>query len=547
MKAVRYVSPYLLAMVYCNLGESEQAFAKLEEALTIRDARILWLGVDPQFDRLRNDPRLHSLLRRTSNPLAVRPVTAPEKSKSDHIISLAVLPFKLLSANRGDVSGDFLGIGLADALITRLSTVRRFVVRPTSSVLRFGEVADSVQAGRELGVDFVLEGSLRRLGDRLRVSIQLLNVSDEAAEWAVSFDEKNTDVLELEDSISERVAKVLIPHFTGEEQKQLSKRGTNNPQAYEAYLRGRYFWNQFTPDSLPKALTAFQTAVALDPTYALAHVGLADFYIWANIYGLLPSPEATPLAEAAALRAIELDDQLGEAYASLGLVYSNRGDWPECERIYKRALELNPNYVHAHEWYAALLVGLGEFAEGVEEINRTERLDPLSLRTKTLVAWTLYQTRRFDEALAKGREIVDLDKNYPQGHSQIGLNLLAMGRAEEAVPYLQKFDAMIPNSALAKYQLCFALVAAGRRAEAQAVLAEMKSLATQTYVKPFFLAMAHAALEERDEALAYFETVLAESEPWMLWLGTEPMLAPLRKDPRFIELLKKAKLPVIEQ
>jgi TolB-like protein/tetratricopeptide (TPR) repeat protein len=452
------------------------------------------------------------------------------------------LPFKLLSTNVGDVSGDFLGVGLADALITRLSTVRRFVVRPTSSVLRFGAGADSIQAGRELGVDFVLEGNIRRIDNRMRVTIQLLGVTNNAAEWAVSFDEKNTDVLELEDSISERVAKVLIPHFTGEEQKQLSKRGTNSPQAYEAYLRGRYFWNQFTPESLPKALAAFQNAVALDPNYTLAHVGLADFYSWANIYGILPSPQATPLAEAAALRAIELDDQLGEAYASLGLVYSNRSNWAESERLYQQALELNPHYVHAHEWYGALLVGLGKFAEGIKEVNLTEQLDPLSLRTKTMVAWTLYQAGRFEEGLEKGQEILELDKNYPQGYAQIALNQLALGRVEEAVANFQKFDAMIHDSALAKYQLCFALVAAGRQAEARAVLEEIKTLATQTYVKPFFLAMAHTALGERKAAFASFEKSLAESEPWLLWLGTEPMLTGLRADPHFVELLKKANL-----
>jgi TolB-like protein/Tfp pilus assembly protein PilF len=548
MKAVRYVSPYLVAMIYSNLGEVEQAFAKLEEALAIRDARLLWLGVDPQFDRLRHDPRLHNLLRHTQNPLAAHTsVVAQEQAKPEKVTSLAVLPFKLLGAPTGSNTGDeYLGIGLADALISRLSKVQRFLLRPTSSVLCCGDCTDSFVAGRELKVDYVVDGTIRRVGERVRITAQLLNIGDISTRWAEQYNEKLTDVLELEDSIASQVAAALIPQLTGEERLRLEKRGTNSPAAYEAYLRGRYHWNQFTPDSLPKALAAFQKAVALDPNYALAQVGLADFYLWANIYGIIPSAEATPLAEAAAHRALQLDDRLGEAYASLGLVNSNRRNWAESERLYHQALELNPSYMHTHEWYAALLVGLGKFAAGIEEIKRAEQLDPLSLRTKTLVAWTLYQTQRFDDALAKGREIIDLDKNYPQGYAQIALNQLALGRAEDAVVNLQKFDVMIPNSALAKYQLCFALVAAGRQTAARTVLEEMKTLATSTYVKPFFLAMAHVALDERDTAFAYFEKSMAESEPWLLWLGTEPMLAGLHNDPRFLVLLNRANLSLVQ-
>jgi tetratricopeptide (TPR) repeat protein len=353
-------------------------------------------------------------------------------------------------------------------------------------------------------------------------------------------------VLELEDSISERVVKCLLPQLTGDEEKQLQKRGTNSPEAYESYLRGRFHWNRFTPDALLKAREAFQQSIELDPNYALPHVGLADFYIWANIYGLIPAPEAATLAEAAALRAVELDENSGEAYASLSLIYQNRLDWAKSERFYQKSLELAPNYVHAHEWRAAQLVGHGKFDEGALEIRIAERLDPLSLRTKTLVAWTLYQAHRFDEALDVARQIVDLDENYPQGYSQIGNNLLQLGQTEEAVDNFRKFDRMIPHSALAKYLLCHGLVRNGKIEEARRVLEEIKALAASGYVKPYFLGMAHAAVGERDAAFANFEKAFAENDPWMLWLGTEPMLDFLRDDSRLDDLLRKMNLPVLE-
>ncbi|HEX4951551.1 MAG TPA: protein kinase [Blastocatellia bacterium] len=543
--AKQYLKPYFLAVACAALGHFDEAFAWFDKTIAEHSEWMIWLATDTNLDGLRQDPRYPALLRRTNNPLA-RPQNAGV-SHTGGDKSLAVLPFKLLNPNADEASGDFMGVGLADALITRLSTVRRFIVRPTSSVLRFANSTDSLQAGRDLGVDFVLEGNIRRLPDRIRVTIQLLSVCENAARWAGSFDEKNADVLELEDSISARVANALIPHLTGEEQKQLARRGTNKPEAYEAYLRGRYHWNQFTPESLPKAHAAFENAIALDPEYALAYVGLADFYIWASIYGLMPSLPALEKAEQLARRAIALGEELGEAYSTLGLVLQNQKRWDESEALSKRAIQLSPNYVHAHEWYGAILVGTGRTEEGIAEIKLAERLDPLSPRTKTMVAWTLYQAHRFAEALDCAQQIVDLDKNYPQGHAQVGLSLLALGRTAEALPMLQKFDEMIPDSALAKYQLCFAYVAVGQIEAARTVFAQIKALAERGHVKPYFLAMAHVAFGEYDAAFPYFEQALAEKDAWMLWLGTEPMLANLHDDPRFVELLERMQNPLAEQ
>ncbi|HEY0428024.1 MAG TPA: protein kinase [Pyrinomonadaceae bacterium] len=544
MSVSRYVSPYLTAMIYSNLDERETAFAYLEKALEIRDGRLAWLAIDPQFDVLHEDARFQEILRRTNNPLYIR-----EAKAKKHQPVIAVLPLKSLSYGQDLHTGDqFLGIGLADALITRLTNIKRIVVRPTSSVLRYSEeTTDPFQAGRELNVEFVLDGNFRRVGERVRISMQLLNVKENTSRWAQTFDENFTDVLELEDSISEKVSQSLVSSLTGEEQKQLAKRGTNNVEAFKAYMRGRYFWNQFTPESLPKALESFQKAVALDSNYALAYIGVADFYNWACIYGMIPPSECYPKLEENLRRALEIDDRLGEAYSELGLTDSNQWNFAEAEKNHRRAIELSPNYSLAHEWLSSLLVSTGRFEEGIREIKIAEQLDPLSLRAKTLTAWTFYQVRRFEDSLEKAQEIIELDKNYPQGYLQSANALIELGRAEEAVEAAQKAVEMMPGAALVIYVLCFALSAAGRVEEARKYLTQIENLASKTYVKPYFLAMSYLAVGDVDAAFEHFRTSFDEKDMWLVWFGTEPKLDSIRTDARFLELFRQTNNPILKR
>lgn len=461
------------------------------------------------------------------------------REQKTHAVSgsklVAVLPLSLLSpAGTQNTDEAYLTVGLADAIITRLTSVRKLTVRPTSSITRYNEPQiNPLRAGVELGVDFVLDGRIRRFGERLRISLQLLDVQNGTAIWAGQFDEDLTDVLELEDAISEQVVAVLIPHLTGDERQKLSKRGTNNPEAYEYYLKGRFYWNQFTPQSLPKAIESYQKAIELDPEYALAFVGIADFYIWACIYGLVPNAESYERAGKAARRALEIDNQLGEAYASLSLITLNQFRFAEAEKLALRAIDIAPNYALAHEWYSALLVSCGRNAEGIAEIKRAEELDPLSLRTKTLVVWTCYQAGDIDLAYEKARDIVNLDDNYPQGHLQLGYVLCELGRAEEGLPLMKRALEMMYDSGLAKFHVCFGLAAAGRSDEAAALANEMKTAARSRYVKPMFLFFACVAAGQFDEAFGYLDTAIAERDPWLVWLGTEPKLAAFRKDPRY--------------
>jgi len=472
-----------------------------------------------------------------------RPAKRRYEDRDDSTL-VAVLPLSVLNGPSEESTDEaYLTVGLADAIITRLTSVRKLTVRPTSSITRYHEHhINPFRAGMELGVDYVLDGRLRRFGDRLRISLQLLDVKNFSAIWAGQFDELLTDVLELEDAISEQVAAALIPQLTGEDRQKLAKRGTNDPKAYEAYLRGRFYWNQFTVVSFGKAIESFKEAVAIDPEYALAHVGIADFYIWGNIYGLIPAKEYYENADSALERALAIDDQLGEAYASLALVTNNRFRRAESERLMLKALDLVPHYPHTYEWYSALLISTGRREEGIRSVRKAEDLDPLSLRTKTLVAWTIYQTGDLQAALSKAEEIISLDDTYPQGHLQRGNILIEMGRADEAVAEIERAMDLMPDSALVQYYLCFALAAAGRRDEAVKLADQMEAAALTGYVKPMFLGLSRVATGEYDKAFRYLSTAVDEFDPWLVWLESEPKLEAFRSDARYAELVARTRI-----
>lgn len=545
----QYVKPYFLALTCVAAGEIDEAFQWLDKAYQEGDVWLIWIATEPKLDPIRQDPRYENLLNRMKHPLT-KYEGVPQAFDTGGDKSIAVLPFKVLNTRKDEDTGDeYLGVGLADSLITRMSNIQRLIVRPTSSILHYESDTDPFKAGRQLNVDFVLDGHIRHWGaTNIRVTVQLSSVREGATRWAGHFDEEFTDVLSVEDAISTKVVETLLPQLTGEEKKKLAKRGTNNAKAYEAYQRGRFHWNQFTPESLPKALKSFQKAVALDPNYALAFVGLGEFYIWACIFGIMPPEICYSQAKAGTRLALELDPTLGEAYAVQGLITSSTDwNWKEAEELYQRAITLNPSYSLAHEWYAATLITTGRFSEAVKETRRAEELDPLSLRAKSLSAWYYYQCGLFKESAAKAQQVLDLDHAYPQGYLQLGNALTHMGEADRAVDTLQKLDYLMPDSALAMYNLCYALVAANKKDIALKVLDKLEMLASETYVKPYFLGMAYAAVGDTDRAFVHFEAAFAERDPWLIWFGTEAKLQPLRSDPRYIKLLRQMNSPIFDK
>ncbi len=542
----QFVSNYHTALIYAFLDEKEKALALLEDCGQKSDAWLVWLGVEPGFDNLRSDARFKAVMATTKNPILSRDELNDEKPNP----TLAVLPFKVMNAASEQSTDDkFLGIGLADALITRLSNIRRFTVRPTSSVLRYDTENDPFSAGGELGADFLIDGNIRRVGETLRVTVQLLSIEQGATRWAQRFDESITDFLTLEDSISEQIVAELLPQLTGEDREQLKKRGTNDPQAYEAYLRGRYFWNKFTNESFPKAFEAFSEAVRLDPNFAPAHVGIADFYIWLCIFGILPSLEAFPKAKEAAQRALEIDPQLGEAYTTLAFATTiHDWDWEKAEFLFKRALELSPNYSVAHEWYSNLLAATGRFDEAVSASNRAVELNPMSARGLVMNGWLHYQTRHFRRAVSEAEKAVEMESAFPQGFLHLGNALDKAGRGEEAVAALEESIRLWEDSPLVRSVLCHALINSGREREAREVLARIVAETEKQRVKPYFVAVAYAAFEtERDAAFEWLEKAFADRNEWLVWLGTEPKFDSLREDPRYFQLLERMNNPIVKK
>src|SRR5688572_4236550 len=471
------------------------------------------------------------------SPPSGAPRTQPISTEN----SLAVLPLKLLDVQSGADSGpDYLGTGLADALITRLSAVRRFAVRPTSSVLRYSDDADPILAGRELGVSYVLDGRVRRSGDHIRVTIQLLSVRDGTAVWAGQFDERFTDVLSLEDAISAHVAEAIVPHLTGDERMRLAKRGTDDPLAHEAYLRGRFYWNTFTEDGFAKAIVCYHQAIAVDPNYAVAYAGVAEYYNWLGSYSVLPFRECSAAAYEAASTAVAIDPILAEGHAALGQAILTRDfDWPNAERQVLRAIELNPNYSAPRVWYAFQLAMEGRFTESLREAHVARDLDPLAIVSRFAVAWCSYHARRFDQALALCHDALASEPNNFMMLYCSSFVLGHVGQHSEAIANAQKLVEVMGKASHTLSTLAAAYARAGDRNTAENVLREMDEIDEQRYISPYHRAVVYAALGNVEKALELLERGYKIRDAKILWIGVDPELAPLHGHPRYNNLLKK--------
>jgi len=500
-------------------------------------------------EELREDIARHLEGRPVSAPAYFPTQRAPKAAAAESHTgekTLAVLPLKLLSPADGDTGESFLGVGLADALITRLSNVRRLAVRPTSAVLRYADwEGDPLGAGQELGVQFVLDGRIRRAGERIRVTVQLLDVREGASVWAGQFDETFTDVLSLEDDMSERVAEALIPRLSGDERQQLAKRGTDNPEAFEAYLRGRYHWNTFTVEGFAEALVCYQRAVALAPDYALAYAGIADYYNWLGIYAVLPFADTSAAAKEAALKAVALDDTLAEAYAALGFAtLMHDFDWESCGRYLRRAVELNPNYVTGRLWYSYFLGMSDRFDEALVQVRRALELDPLTPIVPQTLCWMYYYSRRYDEALANTRQLAAREPRYGLTHVFLSMVLARTGRHEEAVETAQKAVTLLGRSPYTLAYLASANASAGHDAQARALLEEIERERPSRYVSPYLMAMVYDNLGDREQTLTHLERAVEIRDGRLVWIGVDPQFDALRAEPRFEELLRQTRNPL---
>ncbi|HEX4899948.1 MAG TPA: protein kinase, partial [Pyrinomonadaceae bacterium] len=453
--------------------------------------------------------------------------------------SIAVLPFQVLRVE--EKSEEFLGMGLADAIITKLSNIQRIIVRPTSAVVKYFDGTHNIlAAGQELNVGYVLDGRIQRAGDRIRVTVQLVTVRDGQPVWAAKFDENYTDIFAVEDSISEQVAHALVPHLSGEERELLLRRETENANAYQAFLKGRYLWAKFTPDDFRLAVEQFREAIRLDPNYAQAHVGVADYYNWAAIFGLGSPNENFPEAKSAAIRALEIDETLAEAHAALAftnLCYD--WDWFGAEERFRRSIELNANYGPAHQWYSNLLAAQGRFEEAIAEIKHALEINPLSLMDRSITGWTHYHARQYERAEQELLSALEIDRSFSNCYLMLGLVYERLGRYDDSLACLNKATELMSGSVVPFWAIGYTLAVSGKRDEAKAVIARLEGLSHQTYVSPYFLALVHTALGDHDLAFEFLDRAAENRDEWMIWLGVEPKLDPLRSDPRFALLLNR--------
>jgi len=539
----RYISPYHLALLNCALGRTEKALDLLGQAEESRDAKVLWIGVDPELDPLHGHPLFNELLRKLNHRLAALP-TLPAQLRAGQE-SVAVLPFRVLSSPIENTGDEYLGVGLTDALITRLSNVRRLVVRPTSSVLRYkGAVIDPVVAGRDLGVDYIIDGSLRRAGNRLRVTAQLVSVNEGVTRWVDQFDEESTDVLQLEDTISEQVATALLPQLTGDEQLQLHKRGTDSAEAFESYLRGRYHWNSYTESGFARAVECYNHAIELDPKYALAYTGIADYYNWLGVFGIRPFAECAAAAKKAAAKAVDLDPDSAEAYSALGFATVCLDfDWAVAEGEHRRAIEINHNYATAHHWYGFHLVMSGRFDDAIREMLRARELDPLSPSIMQGLGWSYYHARRFEESITTYRNMLEAVPDFSYGLITFSWTLRHAGDPDEAVRVAEKALDVSSGGQIFVAGLGAAYAAAGRAEDARAALQRLDEMSARSYVSPYHRALIHLHLGEHEEALALLNECEEIHEGWLVWLGVEPQWDPLRGNPAFDSLLARTRNP----
>lgn len=456
--------------------------------------------------------------------------------------ALAVLPFSAVGGTEDDKR---LSFGMADALITRLSRIKEIAVRPTTSITRYLDATQSPsELGRELRADVVLCGSVRRSAAQVRVTVQLIDVATEAALWADKFDEAPADIFAIEDSISERVADALAPELTGQERRSVTQRPTQNAEAYDLYLRGRFWLSRRTGETMRKAVECLERAVQLDPQYALAHASIAEAYVLLSVASATieaaPPRQVVPLALAAAQRALAIDDKLSEAHAVLGHIALNYDwDWAAAEAALQRAINLKPNNPAAHQFYSMGFASLGRTAEALAEIELARDLEPTSVIIRANIGFTLYRARRYEEAVEELRNCVALAPESAYARYRLGLALQETGQHAAA---LEQFEAMLhlPGAEVqALVGKAHALAVCGRTKDARECLDRLRALARERYVSAYFFAEIHAGLDETEEAIRWLDRAYEERAVPMISLQVNPKFDPLRDHADFQAIVRR--------
>src|ERR1022692_4223584 len=469
-----------------------------------------------------------------------RPSSVPADSTTKTV--LAILPFENLS---GDPDQEFFSDGLTEEMITQLGKLSRdrLKVIARSSVARYkGSKLSAKEVGRELNADYLVQGSVRRWSDHVRISVQLIQADNQTYLWTESYDRELKDVLAVQDSVVRSIASQIHTALTGEQKTTLVNSGPIPPEAYLAYLKGRYYWNKRTGDGMEITEPYFQQAIDSDPTHAAAYSGLADCNSGLAWHGFKSPADALPKAYAAARKAVEIDPQSAEAHASLGLVLSHGWDWAGAEAEFRRALELDPQYANAHHWYGDYLSIKRRHDDAVSEARRALELDPLNLMIGTWVALRYYQAHNYSRAIEQARNSVELDSNFAAAHLLLGEGYVQAGLHSEGVSELKRAASLSGDSPLSTGQVAVALAAAGRKREALRIAHELETISRKRYVSPYGLAQIYAALNSKGDTFKWLQAAYGDRALWMGYLAVDPVFDRYRSDHRFQELLRRIDL-----
>jgi TolB-like protein/DNA-binding winged helix-turn-helix (wHTH) protein/Tfp pilus assembly protein PilF len=465
------------------------------------------------------------------------------RPRSLEIHSVAVLPLENLSK---DPEQEYFSDGMTDELITDLAKVGQLQVISHTSVERYkGTKLPLREIARELGVDAVVEGRVMRSGDRVRITAQLIDARTDRHLWADTYERDVRDILGLQDEVAHRIATQVGINLTAGGQTEMASTRVVDSAAQEAYLKGRYRWNQRTEAGLRAGIKYFQKAIDLDPNYPQAYAGLADCYIMMANWGFMPPAEAYPNAEVAARKALALDDHLAEAYTSLAyatLLYD--WEWSGAEQKFRRAIELNPNYATAHHFYSIYLMAAGRHTEARAEIRRAQALDPFSLIINSVVGWIYYEGRQYDQAIQQCEKTVEMDPNYVPALLDLGNIYLRTGDYKKAIAQFERARAVAGDKSIVLSYLAQVRALSGDRAAAQKILYQLEKPAPPMFVSTWDLALIHLALGDKEKALSFLEKAVDQHVGWVVRLGVDPALDSLRVEPRFKVLQQRIRIPL---
>jgi TolB-like protein/Flp pilus assembly protein TadD len=452
--------------------------------------------------------------------------------------SIAVLPFENLSR---DPDNAYFVEGIQDEILTRLAKIADLKVIARSSTLRFQNKGDLPQIAQQLGVAHLLEGSVQKVNDQVRVNVQLIKAANEAHLWAEIYDRKLTDIFAVESEIAKSIADTLQARLTGAEQHAIATRPTENAEAHQLYLKGRFFWNKRTGNDLRKSIEYFEQAIAVDPNYALGYAGVADAYVFLPGYTAGAPRDCYPKAMAAAKKTLELDETLAEAHTTLALaLWYYDFDFTQAIREFQRAIELNPNYATGHQQYGNnTLSALGRFDDAITEGKRAVELDPLSLAINADLGMNYYYARRYDEAIAQLRKTLEMDPGYYYAHVNLGQVFAGKRAFDEAISEYQKARALNDDPFVLGL-LGHAYASAGNKSEALKILEQLKEASKQRYVSLYSFAMVYLALGDKQEALRWLEQSYQDRAGADIgWIRVDSLVDPLRGDPRFEAIAEK--------